>query len=84
MQMGDDLCGVVEKKRRREEDGWRVRECTDEDNDQGEKTRFWGALALMRSSETSWGGAETQETRACSEWELQHAIFDRRAGSNRG
>jgi len=43
--MGDDLCGVVEKKRRREEDGWRVRECTDEDNDQGEKTRFWGALA---------------------------------------
>jgi hypothetical protein len=45
LQMGDDLCGVVEKKRRREEDGWRVRECTDEDNDQGEKTRFWGALA---------------------------------------
>lgn len=57
MQMGDDLCGVVEKKRRREEDGWRVRECTDEDNDQGEKTRFWGALALalaLYRSETSW------------------------------
>ena len=56
--MGDDLCGVVEKKRRREEDGWRVRECTDEDNnDQGEKTRFWGALALalaLYRSETSW------------------------------
>ena len=28
--MGDDLCGVVEKKRRREEDGWSVRECTGE------------------------------------------------------
>jgi hypothetical protein len=43
--MGGDLCGVVEKKRRREGDGGRVRECTDEDDeDKGDKTRFGGHL----------------------------------------
>jgi hypothetical protein len=48
--MGGDLCGGVEKKRRREGDGWRVREST-EDEHKARKRGFGGAFALWRRAE---------------------------------
>lgn len=57
--MGDDLCGVVEKKRRREEDGWRVGECTDEDDmTRARKRGFGGALAHSRCALARLAGEE--------------------------
>jgi hypothetical protein len=73
--MGGDLCGVVEKKRRREGDGWRVRASTEDA--QGEKTSSWGGLALwLRSARRRDGGSTRLQRMAAAAGNLRSACRD--------